>query len=251
MSLKGLVENEADDNEVYDPDYIKKILKISGVPVDHISETATGPVSWLTNGAIDLRLELLLPKLDFEELLDRAGHPLQFSHSNKNGDKGNTALAEVETPEAEPKKPKDIKMKYDVVLRNISADVPLSTPHLSYLKSALIQPIVMYLNTNYTEFPVEFGFSIPQERFKNAWYPGTASPFVQGGWLNVWSGDIGFWDAISDAAGRSIVEIVKEKRNSKNLWQMLYYGGDGVVRGVRYCWIYFVQSFFALPIAIN
>jgi len=49
----------------------------------------------------------------------------------------------------------------------------------------------------------------------------------------------------------AIVDIVREKRNSKNLWEMLYYGGDGVIRGVRYCWLYFVKSFFALPPSLN
>jgi len=172
---------EPEEEEEPSKDYIKKILKISGVSIDHISETATGPVSWLTRGTIDLRLELLLPKMDFEELLNQAGRPLQ----NSSGGNPSTLPAttthfkddDTEDEEVVHKSPpKDIKMKYEVVLQNLSAEVPLSTPHLSYLKSALIQPVVLYLNTNYTVFPMEFSFSIPQSNFKNAWYPGTHSP---------------------------------------------------------------------------
>lgn len=263
-----------EDEGETDPDYIKKVLKISGVNIDHISETATGPVSWLTRGTIDLRLELLLPRIDFEDQLNQAGTPLfNFSRSSQNKGTSNVEGVAQQPPS------RDIKMKYEVVLQNLSAEVPLSTPHLSYLRSALIQPIVIYLNTNYTVFPVNFSFSIPQSRFKNAWYPGTylsssflllllfsllsslvsspSSPLLLPLLLFshlltcLFLGDVGYWDAISEASGMAIVDIVKEKRNSKNLWEMLYYGGDGLVRGVRYCWLYIVKSFFALPPSLN
>ena len=208
--------------------------------------------------------------MDFEELLNQAGRPLQ----NSSGGNPSTLPAttthfkddDTEDEEVVHKSPpKDIKMKYEVVLQNLSAEVPLSTPHLSYLKSALIQPVVLYLNTNYTVFPMEFSFSIPQSNFKNAWYPGTHSPLhpTHNHSLRLCDGcetlthtlhpigDVGFWTAISEASGMAIVDIVREKRNSKNLWEMLYYGGDGVIRGVRYCWLYFVKSFFALPPSLN
>lgn len=77
----------------------------------------------------------------------------------------------------------DFNMDIKLVLTNLSASVPLSTPHMSCnlappphsfnrelliltvgvdVNSALIQPIVLYLNTNYTELPLAFRCVIPQ-----------------------------------------------------------------------------------------
>ncbi len=49
----------------------------------------------------------------------------------------------------------DVKMHVTMRLANLNARVPLNSDGISYLNAALVQPIVLYLNTNYVSIPMD------------------------------------------------------------------------------------------------
>lgn len=205
-----MINEDMDEDRDADEKWKFVECKLQGLNIDHLAENTTGPLNWITSGFIDINVHLLLPP--FANTLPPAPNP-----SNPN------ARAEPRLLSQLP----GINMDFKLVLTNLSASVPLSTPHMSYVNSALIQPIVLYLNTNYTELPLTFRSVIPQGRFWNAWYPG----------------DCGFWDALSEGAGAAIEKAVSEQTTTPNIWKLIGLLNDGVRRGLLYYWRFHVLVF--------
>ncbi|KAL6077578.1 Mitochondrial distribution and morphology protein 31, mitochondrial precursor [Balamuthia mandrillaris] len=176
-----------------------RLATISGLPMDHLSKNSSGPLSWITSGFIDVGLEIILPNKDDDD---------DEQHKTNN-------------PE------ENVIVNFNVMLRNLSADVPMKSPHLSYMSSALAQPIVFYLNTNYMELPLSFPIQLDYSRFDGGWY----------------LGDVGFWNAVSAGAGKEIAQKVQEQRRPKNIWGITYAGVGGLFRGARYLWRYHLVPF--------
>ena len=61
------------------------------------------------------------------------------------------------------------------------------------MSSALIRPVVAFINTNYTQIPLNFDFKLNLQNFDGAWYPQDAN----------------LWVALSDGVGRSIAHRVE------------------------------------------
>jgi len=205
-----IISEDMDENRKEDEKWKFVECKLQGLNIDHLALNTTGPLNWITSGFIDINVHFLLPP--FADTLPVAPNP-----SNP-------------TVKVQPRLLSDlpgINMDFDLVLTNLSASVPLSTPHLSYVNSALIQPIVLYLNTNYTELPLVFRCAIPQGRFHNAWYPG----------------DCGFWAALSEGAALAIEKAVSEQTTTPNIWKLISLLNDGLRRGLLYYWRFHVLVF--------
>lgn len=56
---------------------------------------------------------------------------------------------------ADNKLHENVKMRVTMRLANLNARVPLNSAGISYLNAALVQPIVLYLNTNYVSIPMD------------------------------------------------------------------------------------------------
>jgi distribution and morphology protein 31 len=169
-------------------------FKIDGLNVDLVSSTsAYGPISWITEGTIDIE-----SVLNFTEESDDFW---TFS-SNATDD---TALT----------------MDFNIKLNNLRASVPfINNQDISYLNAALAQPIVAFMNTNYTCIPLKFDIDVKKSEFDGAWTPD----------------NVGLFAKMSDAAGREIMRLVREQRKPSNLHRHLFGVAISFRRGVSFLW---------------
>ncbi len=172
-----------------DPDYHEAHFHMDGMDIDIVKAGgATGPLSWLTRGRMDVNAEVFLPR--------GLGMPSK-SKSFPRGER--------------------VRMKVDLNLSHLTASVPLRHQQISYLNAALIQPIVVFINTNYISIPLHATVSIPLEYFDGAWTPYDAA----------------MTDAVSEAVGVELSAKVADQKKPKNVFWMLVMGVDGVWRAVK------------------
>ena len=206
---------DADDD---DADYfgpaIRSSLKIDGVKSDLLSTSSSGPISWITEGTIDIDIDLDFRSEYFEE----------GWHYHMNTETHDGFYSQNEVYEEEPLI-MDIKLK----LNNLRADIPITTDQLTLINRALVIPVVAYMNTNYTCIPLAFPVHVPREQFDGAWSPWDASLF----------------DAISTGVAQQFLTLVKEQQSSTNLQKHILFVIKSLHRG-----IYFlrqqVQGYYSL-----
>ncbi|KAI9355082.1 mitochondrial distribution and morphology proteins-domain-containing protein [Zopfochytrium polystomum] len=83
-----------------------------------------------------------------------------------------------------------------VALNDLRASVPLSTPYISYLNSALIRPIVGYMNAHRTKIPISIEGKMPLSNYNGAWTFHSA----------------GLIDLIGEEIGRAVTLLVLDER---------------------------------------
>lgn len=86
----------------------------------------------------------------------------------------NVDEGELETPEETTAffmhaKPDVLAFKFDLRFRNIRAHVPLINEELSTLNSALVRPIVAYINEHRPYIPLTCRFELDLSNFDGAW----------------------------------------------------------------------------------
>ncbi|KAJ8329885.1 hypothetical protein BDV3_004057 [Batrachochytrium dendrobatidis] len=299
-------------------------LKMSSVPIDHLKVGATGPISWLTRGTVDLDLHVLIPRITtnddvFDQLFDEldgirevaidkieeviAAHPerqeildkhsqwkdqkLQPRHhdlvsgvshdlnptvvvrnvpktiSNHHKDiryydtqysnatpsqKPSAYDSQTEQKESRPiytngvvnlglPMPKsenaNVILHWRVKLNDLKAYVPLSNPHLSYMSSALIRPVVAYMNANRTSLPLASSAKMDINNFNGAW--------------DIFSA--GLVDVLSEETGRALSNLVQDERERTRrlrrigIWSLQQCGKailslSEYIRGTRNPWSY-------------
>lgn len=178
------------DDEVKGP-WAKMInLKLNGLSIEHLVQQVTsGPLSWLTMGKIDLEVSVLIPqRLPNEDILQLVRSEISAIRSSAMGKieeivsnhPERDAIREVALRKAirnygtrhpqevtDPKKkeislypPSDgrpsVYMFWNLKMSDLKAQVPSTTPELSYMSSALIRPIVHYLNAHRTSVELSF-----------------------------------------------------------------------------------------------
>ena len=191
-------------------------LQIEGFTVSHFTMNgmdvdiakaggATGPLSWMTRGRIDVNAMFYFPK-------DYAGQ------------------------ETDQK----VRIKVDMNLNHLTASIPMGDDQISYLNAALIQPMgksdfnchffvhlfvilisflkVIYLNTNYISIPLSAWLAIPVRYYNGAWSPYAAC----------------MTDALSEAVGVELSHRVADQKRPKNVLWMLIKGVDGVWRAGKH-----------------
>lgn len=156
---------------------------MDGVNVDIGQPGATGPLSWITEGRIDVNAIFYFPRI---------------------------------TPETPS--PGHVRMKVDLNLTHLTASVPLRDKHISYLNAALVQPMVVYLNTNYVSIPLSAWLDIPINHFYGAWSPYQAC----------------ITDALSEAVGVELSRRVADQKRPRNLLWLFIKGVDGVWRAAKH-----------------
>ena len=205
--------SDEDDDDFIAPS-IRSSLKIDGVKSDLISTSSSGPISWITEGTIDIDIDL-----DFRSEYIEEGWHYHMNTETHDGFYSQNLLYEEEPLIM------DIKLK----LNNLRADIPLKTDQLTLIHRALVIPVVAYMNTNYTCIPLSFPVHVPREQFNGAWSPWDASLF----------------DAISTGVAQQFLTLVKEQQTSTNIQRHLLLVIKSLHRG-----IYFlrqqVQGYYAL-----
>ena len=161
-------------------------LKIDGVNADLISTSSTGPISWITEGTIDIDIDLEFLAEFWEE-----GWHYHLDTNTQSGYYSNDTVVERDPLLL------DIKLK----LNNLRADIPISTNQLTLINRALVIPVVAYMNTNYTCIPLAFPVHMSKEQFEGAWSPWEA----------------GLFEAISAGCAQQFLTLVKEQQTSTNI----------------------------------
>jgi len=149
------------------PDVRKSYLKINSLPIDFLNNGDPGPFGWINRGTIDINTTLEIPQV-FKPVND-----------------------EVELDKTIP-----LTASFDVKLDNLKASVPLKPQELSYMTSALIRPVVAFMNSNHTSIPLSFEFELPMDNLDGSW--------------TLFDSEIA--SAFGTGMGTSIAELVKNER---------------------------------------
>jgi len=149
------------------PDVRKSYLKINSLPIDFLNNGDPGPFGWINKGTIDINTTLEIPQV--------------FKNQTES----------VELDKTIP-----LTASFDVKLDNLKASVPIKPPQLSYMTSALIRPIVAFMNSNHTSIPLSFEFELPMDNLDGSW--------------TLFDSEIA--SAFGTGMGTSITELVKNER---------------------------------------
>ncbi|KAI8094492.1 mitochondrial distribution and morphology protein family 31/32 [Thamnidium elegans] len=142
------------DNDMQKQGYKRKSrLRIDGVNIDHINRGVEGPPGWITSGTVDVSADIYIPKeaaeADSTELL-------------LGGQK------EKKKPEEDVNSKKFV-MDMDFRFKDTKASVPLITPELSYINSAMVRPVVGYISRNKAIVPIKIRVVMDLSNFDGSW----------------------------------------------------------------------------------
>ena len=165
-------------------------MRIDGLNIDHLNRGVDGPFSWITEGNVDVVADVLFPSDDdesiakvmsdfYDQLESTLTSKLRLP-TNEDGIINAMLHAEgpvyprtpnsSETPKSDQARPanlidsnssispspdrKFLVMDLRINFNEIRAAVPIFTQDLSYVSSALIRPVVAYLNSRKTFIPI-------------------------------------------------------------------------------------------------
>lgn len=172
-SALGTDLQEADKHE---PWKRQSRLRIDGLNIDHLNRGVEGPFSWIHEGNVDIIADIMIPNdnddsvikvmSDFYDQVE-AQFLLKKKHLQRlldtnviltQDDEGEDMVVQLPAPSATDASPDSdrryLVMDLRVHLNDVRAVVPLFTKELSYVNSALIRPIVAYINSRRTFIPI-------------------------------------------------------------------------------------------------
>lgn len=165
-------------------------IRIDGLKIDHLNRGVEGPFSWINEGEVDIIADIMFPvdsnesiakvvsdfydRVEAQVLQQRFHHPSAVQQQPEPGIINNTFVSQPRSPEsgsapasipattgtvAAPVLPHHPPVILDlhVTLTSVHASVPLFTRDLSYINSALIRPIVAYINSHSSSASVMSG----------------------------------------------------------------------------------------------
>ncbi|KAG1869786.1 mitochondrial distribution and morphology protein-domain-containing protein [Suillus tomentosus] len=161
-------------------------IRIDGVNIDHMQNSTTlegGPLSWITSGKVDAVLDIKFPR-DAEdefalnailgELADAittaatASLPIERIPGQRELAKP-PLTAPATDNESEANDSPKVVIDIDLRFRDLKAAVPLFTSNLSYVNSALIRPIVAFMNAHHTLVPIHCRVVKDLSDYDGAW----------------------------------------------------------------------------------
>jgi distribution and morphology protein 31 len=159
-------------------------LRIDGLKIDHLNRGVEGPFGWIHEGNVDIVADVMFPAetddsiakvmSDFYDRMEATVASNRYLHLLENNPRTN----DLDTPEqraaySEKLKRDDDKrflvMDLRVHLNDVKAAVPLFTRDLSYINSALIRPIVAYINSKKTFIPINCRIVKRASEFDGSW----------------------------------------------------------------------------------
>ena len=163
-------------------------LRIDGLNIDHLNRGVEGPFSWIHEGNVDIVADIMFPAdtdesiakfmSDFYDRLEATVTSPRQSQSddaanviNTNNDvkttKENIPNSKLLSSQSDDKR--FLVMDLRVHLNDIRAAVPIFTKDLSYVNSALIRPIVAYMNSRRTFIPINCRVVKRASEFDGSW----------------------------------------------------------------------------------
>jgi len=188
-SALGTDLEEAGENEPWKK---QSRIRIDALNIDHLNRGVEGPFSWIHEGNVDIIADVMIPndndesvikvmsdfydQIEAQFLLRRNTFQrlLDTNNSLTQDDEGDDlALPLPVRPSATDASP-DSDRRYMVMdlrihLNDVRAVVPLFTKDLSYVNSALIRPIVAYINSRRTFIPIHCRVVKRVDDFDGSW----------------------------------------------------------------------------------
>ena len=160
--------------------------RIDGLNIDHLNRGVEGPFSWIHEGNVDIVADIMLPADSDEsiakvvsDLYDRMeatvisakrSHPEanRIDNDNVNGSVTSSSTSAPSTQSRDDDK-RFLIMDLRVHLNDVRAAVPLFTNDISYVKNALIRPIVAYINSRNAFIPINCRVVKRASEFDGSW----------------------------------------------------------------------------------
>ncbi|KAI9265629.1 mitochondrial distribution and morphology protein family 31/32 [Sporodiniella umbellata] len=169
------------DNGMMKQGYKRKSrLRIDGVKIDHLFRGLEGPPGWITAGTLDMCADIYIPReaaeADSSELLRQLVHELTDSIDLPQplilgAGKGELIVGGQKRIKKKEEDTNSKKFVIDVDYRfkETKASVPLHTPDLSYLNSAMVRPVVNYISRNKAIVPIKTRIVMDLSHFDGSW----------------------------------------------------------------------------------
>lgn len=187
-SYTGAQLNDPDDPS-NEPWKKQSRVRVDALNIDHLNRGAEGPLSWITEGNVDIVADIMIPNdsddsvikvmTDFYERLEETLTSKKHLEQLRNDMSLVTPVdGDSATPQAkdlfQSLGPKDEDKRFLVMdlrihLNDVRAVVPLFTRDLSYINNALIRPIVAYINSRRTFIPINCRVVKRQSDFDGSW----------------------------------------------------------------------------------
>jgi len=155
-------------------------VRLDALNIDHLNRGVDGPFGWIQEGNVDIVADIMIPNDDDESALklmsdfyDRMEATLtsrKHLEPKLMSTTGDTPSALASTEMASPEtNSRYLVMDLRVHLNDVRASVPLFTRDLSYINSALIRPIVAYINSRRTFIPINCRLVKRASDFDGSW----------------------------------------------------------------------------------
>ncbi|SCV01661.1 LAME_0G17678g1_1 [Lachancea meyersii CBS 8951] len=147
-------------------------MRVDNLDIDHLNAGVEGPFGWITEGQVDMIGDILLPDKDPDALQLSEMFTVIGQRLLKEAQRHSALL--LPEPYQVPQQ-KDIDpqqyfiMDFFLRLHNVTAEVPLFDNALSHINSALIRPIVGYINSRRTYIPIKCQVVKEMSDFEGSW----------------------------------------------------------------------------------
>ena len=159
-------------------------LRIDGLNISHLNRGVEGPFSWIHEGNVDIVADIMFPAdndesiakvmSDFYDRMEATvtsnRHPSAEENENdveQASVNGSKVVTGSERPDNDDKR--FLVMDLRIHLNDVRAAVPLFTKDISYVKNALIRPIVAYINSRRTFIPIQCRVVKRASEFDGSW----------------------------------------------------------------------------------
>lgn len=160
-------------------------LRIDGLSIDHLNRGVEGPFSWIHEGNVDIVADIMFPADNDESIAkvmsdfyDRMEATVTSSNrlqsqgvtmANNDGilNEGKSIASPSSNTSRDDKR--FLVMDLKVHLIDIRAAVPIFTKDLSYVRNAMIRPIVAYMNSLHTFIPINCRVVKRASEFDGSW----------------------------------------------------------------------------------
>ncbi|RPA92135.1 hypothetical protein L873DRAFT_210812 [Choiromyces venosus 120613-1] len=158
-------------------------LRIDGLEIDHLNRGVEGPFSWIQNGNVDIVADIMFPTdddLQFTKVVQHIVERMEATvsstspfprreSSSTTSPNASTSPPPFSSSSSSSEDQKFIIMDLRIQLNDVRAAVPLFSKDLTYVNSALIRPIVAYINSRRTYIPINCRVIKRANEFDGSW----------------------------------------------------------------------------------
>lgn len=141
-------------------------MRVDNLNVDHLNTGMEGPFGWISSGNVDMIGDIMVPE---EENINVKDMVLIIAKSIAKEASRYVDKKPVVQKQINEDFSKYFIMDLKIRLSNLRAAVPLFSTELSYVNSALIRPIVAYINSRKTYIAIQCQIIKPIDDFDGAW----------------------------------------------------------------------------------